>query len=446
MYHRALFIRDLHQLNSAMDSLEIFPSLCDKNTYPGNIIQLIIELHKDGIEIPVNLLNWIKQKWFSSSMPVVHSEYLRGAYRKFFSLASYCRNGKDVFKLIHSSEVAHYDYIYSPIILSFKDIKIIGSDYIKQKTAVACIRGFNQLLFREAIVTGGSSLVLLRGKTIYCEHFETSMSGKVKFNHDPILISFNNPWVTVKKVKAFKRLDSAINLVGIAHSHFAHFFFNVLPKLFAANHKDVEKLVPVLIDFDLPEKLINMIHQLGYINTMKIGFGESVRVQKLYQGVNFSLLPDLKGSTVIDNITNTLDPRLFKNYLSIFPRDTASPKNRIYIPRSNSVWGKILQEDEIIDAMKNLGFQIVYPENLSPQLQAKVFEETRTIVTAPSSALANLVYSKPGTKVHIIADSQLFQYSGWLGPFETLGIQFYWHNILKPTDNSRHPNFMFSKN
>jgi capsular polysaccharide biosynthesis protein len=426
-----------------MDSITTMPKFFRDSIYSENLIQIIKELNKDGIEVPVNILNWLdkifKEKWISTE----HSIYFRSKYRNFFKENTYDKLNMFRFKLIDSNTISNYTYLLKPTIKNLNKISISKNYDIEQTTHFAHINGVNLLTLAKAVVIGGSSLILLPNKRFYCEHFEGSRANNVKFNHDPYLISFQNPIAEIGKIKISRNIPTAINLVGTAHSHFAHFILNGVIKLLISNKFGVDKRTPILVDDDVSDHLVQLIEKIGFAHIIKLKFGECIGVDRLLQATNYNLFPDYKQSAQLDPSINALDSRLFNYFDEINVRESVSSPKKVYIPRLNSDWGRIENEQILMDKFSEIGFKIIYPERMSIDEQIEIFYQVECIVTAPSSSLINLLYAKSKPTVHVLASKYLFNNVAWFGPLEDLGAKIKWHPILIPTSLSKHSNFEF---
>lgn len=441
MYYRAVKIRELYHFNSAMDSLEIVPKIFDPKCNPYNIVQLIVELNIEGVEIPLNLLGWLKSLG-RKHLSKPQLAYVKSRYPSIFIPDSFFPR-KNLYKLKHSSDFVKYNYLFEPTVKCFDRINQGSSGQIHQSLAVAAIKGSSWFNLRSALITGGSSIVVLPGKKFFCEHFETSYSNKVKFNHDNLLIHFSNPVAYIKKISRYKRLPTGINLLGAAHGHFSHFLFNAFIKLISAHLGGINLDTPVIVEEDLPDSMEELILHFGFKKIVRLSAGQSLQVDNLVQGTNYTFLPDIRNSMKLENTTNTLDSRFFSIFRSLKFGNNEFNFENLYIPRINSTWGRISGEDSLIEKFKKQGFFIASPEKMNYESQVNLFKKAKIIVTSPGSALANLIYCKSGTQVHILADSRVHNYVGWLGPMSELGIKFYWHPILEKQSESPHTDFKF---
>ena len=78
----------------------------------------------------------------------------------------------------------------------------------------------------------------------------------------------------------------------------------------------------------------------------------------------------------------------------------------------------IVNENEIIKALKKKGYARVFLEDYSVQEQASMFFQAKAIIGVHGSGLTNLVFCQPKTKVLEIDPAD-----GHRGPFKGLAIQ-----------------------
>ena len=81
-----------------------------------------------------------------------------------------------------------------------------------------------------------------------------------------------------------------------------------------------------------------------------------------------------------------------------------------FFTRKNSYYRKIINESDLIDELKLRKFQIIDLDTISIEKQIEVFSSAEVIISATSSALANIVFCKQGTKIFEIIPRYKFQY------------------------------------
>ncbi|WP_123039507.1 glycosyltransferase family 61 protein [Cohnella candidum] len=72
---------------------------------------------------------------------------------------------------------------------------------------------------------------------------------------------------------------------------------------------------------------------------------------------------------------------------------------RIFISRANAWQRKLLNERDVLDAIRDYGFRVVELEKLTFKEQVRIFASAKVILASHGAGLANLVFSRPGAKV-----------------------------------------------
>jgi len=79
----------------------------------------------------------------------------------------------------------------------------------------------------------------------------------------------------------------------------------------------------------------------------------------------------------------------------------APPWRRVYVSRSK-VRRRIVNEENILPIIKEYGFEIIFPEDLSFREQVRIFAETKDIMAPHGGGLFNQCLSDPlGTVIEI---------------------------------------------
>lgn len=73
--------------------------------------------------------------------------------------------------------------------------------------------------------------------------------------------------------------------------------------------------------------------------------------------------------------------------------------SKIYISRANAYIRKVINEQELMDILKPLGFEVVDLENMSVKEQALCLHRAEVVISPHGAGLTNLVFCEPGTKV-----------------------------------------------
>jgi hypothetical protein len=93
---------------------------------------------------------------------------------------------------------------------------------------------------------------------------------------------------------------------------------------------------------------------------------------------------------------------------SLFKEELASVGHRyVYIDRRQANNRSLINEDDIVELMRRLGFEIVQLESMAVSEQAALFSACRFVVGAHGAGLTNLIFASPGTNVLEIVPDQL---------------------------------------
>lgn len=81
------------------------------------------------------------------------------------------------------------------------------------------------------------------------------------------------------------------------------------------------------------------------------------------------------------------------------PPSLGKPTRRLYISREDAAERRMSNEHDLIEILTPLGFETITLSNRSITEQAALFAQAEIVLAPHSAALANLVFSSPGTRV-----------------------------------------------
>ena len=190
---------------------------------------------------------------------------------------------------------------------------------------------------------------------------------------------------------------------GAAKNNYWHWIFDVLPKIgmiekLKLKHKPDYYLLPslkrkyqkeTLLDLKIPEK--------------KLLDGEKYKHIKCNQllTVDHPYVFKNNPSKSIVNIPVWIIKWLRKKYIKNQPKKFKYFK-KIYINRDDDSIlqnRRIVNNKEVKNLLKNLGFQIISLSSFSFKDQVKIFNSANFIIGLHGAGFANLVFSRPNTKV-----------------------------------------------
>lgn len=200
---------------------------------------------------------------------------------------------------------------------------------------------------------------------------------------------FKNNTFTYSLGRKIETTDNVLVLTTSGGSvNYYHFLIDLVPKFLHA--KDKFKLFDLVI-INGPEALfLKQLIEIFEVKNILISDNKLEYVAKSAT-IYGSLSP-------VGNPTDYAIKLLRQHLLSLTIDELCRPK-RIYVSRRFSEMRKVLNEMEVEELMMNYGFDIVYLERLSFLDQISLFKSTKHIVSPHGAGMANITFSKPGTKL-----------------------------------------------
>jgi len=186
----------------------------------------------------------------------------------------------------------------------------------------------------------------------------------------------------------------AIALSSIEPSNYGSFIFRVLPKLIAIARYNLKDM-PILV-YVGPSSFIALLEFMG-VNPSRI-IRHNTRV---VTHVERLIYPSMRNPSAFLDYESRM---MFRSLRSqVVKRD--APARRIYISRLSHginnarATRKMLNEEQLICHLKNLGIEIIEPETLSMEQQIQAFAAAELVIGPSGGAMFNTVFCRPGTKV-----------------------------------------------
>lgn len=199
-------------------------------------------------------------------------------------------------------------------------------------------------------------------------------------------------------------IPRAIHLCKDHSSNYFHWLFECLPRAIVALEQPEYADWPLLVDAELPVQNLQALQRLcGDREIIPIPRREMRSVSELVFPSVFSFMHDNYGMPVAakDLVIAPEAVRLLKNKLQ--PVTPVLGRKKIYIARDRAKYRRVLNEQQIQDALRAEGFEIVRPEELSFSEQIQLFSDASVIVGPTGAGLSNLVFAPPGCKVIVLA-------------------------------------------
>lgn len=225
------------------------------------------------------------------------------------------------------------------------------------------------------------------------------------------IIAMSEKYSLQKEKNINKVVDKGIFLLKNFSDNIFHFTIEVLSKLVEIDKYEEFRELPILLDQRIKEDYRN-IQLLEALNIYKheviwINYNDTVIVKELIvPPINAWVAMDLKvrqkemlGWMIYDRPLHDIKKLVLEK--SIIKKKY----NKVYIARGNNE--RLINESEIIEHLRSIGYEIFYPEQGDFWDEVSCFSTANTIISCAGAALTNLVYSNEKVKVFIICPYKL---------------------------------------
>lgn len=207
--------------------------------------------------------------------------------------------------------------------------------------------------------------------------------------------------------KKERKIPIAINLCGKAMNNYYHLMIETIPKIsLFANLPESLKNAPVLLDsgvktypqlLELLDTYLPDNHERIYIDSL-----EMIEVEELIVLSPLAWFPYYGKDGMEPKYKDYIFHPQAISFLRNAIEQPIKGERKIYLSRKSSKFRKF-NESEIANAVKELGFEIVYTEQLTFHEQIQLFQSAKFIIGATGAAFTNLVFCNKNTDAIILA-------------------------------------------
>lgn len=239
--------------------------------------------------------------------------------------------------------------------------------------------------------------------------------------------------------------------------NYYHFLYDSLPYLISYFHiKKKNKSIKLLMNFSSFKKDKNYLFVDETLSILGIERTDIEIIKKdfLYEEVYVSSSytygkdPNTPPREEVYNLYDSIKKSVLKN------KGTEKTPEYIYISRRSWIHKdysnigtnytdrrKMVNEDELVDSLKCLGFQEIFCENLSMTDKIELFSNAKVIVGAIGGGLSNVLFSPKSTKLVCIVSPGFFKYNKRFShSFTKIDTLYFSQN--KHAQNNKYKDFM----
>ncbi|PPT05179.1 capsular polysaccharide biosynthesis protein [Geitlerinema sp. FC II] len=231
-------------------------------------------------------------------------------------------------------------------------------------------------------------LKIPNGQALY--NFDTSVSTSEKQLVSDV--SSNRDILRPEHQKPKQYLNGKVAFIPLRLSeNYYHWTFDILPRLdllrkagFEWNSLDAIVVNPIQFPF-----------QRQSLDALNIDRSQIYDAN----GLNFTA-DELLVPTLIGDVTSTPTKWMCEFLREMFlPNPHPQPSQRIYLRRQNTKYRRVLNEEEVVQFLREYGFKPVSLEKLSVREQVQILATAEAVVAPHGAGNTNLVYCAPGTPV-----------------------------------------------
>lgn len=192
------------------------------------------------------------------------------------------------------------------------------------------------------------------------------------------------------------------NIRAFWGSSYGHWLYEEVPRLFnALPHlpKNTRFLVPDPLEKWKLESLLAL--GIGRNRLMPVKHYYAVHCERLWYATELgSMVTNGSSPDVCSQVRD-----IYRNYAASVSLDATQDEGatKIFISRANVAKNRIVNEEDLLSCLNELGFSIVSPEKYSFTEQAKMFRSAQVVIGSFGAALTNIIYAPPGA---ILVDLQ----------------------------------------
>ncbi|MDE3749485.1 glycosyltransferase family 61 protein [Methylobacterium radiotolerans] len=249
-------------------------------------------------------------------------------------------------------------------------------------------------------------------------------------NPDQIMTAaFGATRALVEVPEAARSLEAGLMMFGLQSRNYGHWFCEFVPRMLCYNDPRCPDGIPLCIDDHMPASHGEILRLLDTRGRPVITLApEPVTFGRLGIAPVPAFFPfDMKpGRPFYDTIwpadvfgavrQQILDRARERGMLS------GRTDRRLFISRKAFTQRALVNEAEIAERLRPLGFEVIYPETMSFLEQVEAFHSAALVVGSSSSALSNALFCRPGCRiVGLIHEELAFNFRGYASFIEAGG-------------------------
>jgi Glycosyltransferase 61 len=181
--------------------------------------------------------------------------------------------------------------------------------------------------------------------------------------------------------------DHVVSFRDTGEENYFHFFNDVISKFYWLESKALLNSEQIFL---ISDKLYNRDYFQYFINNTRLGnYNWKVQAEKELIGSSDTLFCK----------TATHDSFLYDQMLKdiCVPKENLKQNKRIYLTRKDTSLRFISNEQELLPVLKEYGFQVIDPSEMSFEEQVDLFSQVSCLISPHGAGLTNMMFRKGGS-------------------------------------------------
>jgi hypothetical protein len=171
------------------------------------------------------------------------------------------------------------------------------------------------------------------------------------------------------------------------HNHY-HALIDVIPRLYLLNQPEYQNINEIKLLFPSEPTTIESF----FINKLA---PKNLKITVVDNPDNLYLIDELIFPTFMSRLGSGYLPSVYLNFFrdKVLPKRKSKKSNKIFISRAKARHRRLINENELFEALEPYGFKKYFLEDLSIQAEIELFYDADYVVGVLGAGLTNIIFS-----------------------------------------------------
>lgn len=280
----------------------------------------------------------------------------------------------------------------------------------------------------DATILSGSSVIYAPDGTALNDTLADPRYGRfLTFQHDKTIVARDGHRLLFDlNGHSLMELDRAVMLSGWASIHFGHWVPEYLCRLTYLEHHPQFAETPIVVDAGMPVQHLQYLRLLVSNPIVELPPRHALRCRELLVGSPSAffavhLTPDARVPPEHGGGLPLGGFRFLQRKVQEVLPPPGQGGRKLYLSRRNCSWRLLLNDEAVGQMLSALGFEILYPEDMSFEEQVRMYQSAAVVVAPNGSSLVNAIFAPTDLKLIVLSQRELFNWGTYYGLMRDLG-------------------------